>query len=459
MTALGQRYHLVGIGGSGMSGLASILVAHGARVSGSDLRPSSQMQLLRSAGVDVHVGHAADWISSDLDGVIVSSAIPMDNVEVVAARERKVPIVRRLHAMASVMQQYSSVGVVGTHGKTTTTAMTATILRAVGMDPSYLIGAHCPGLDGNAHLGRGRWFVAEVDESDGLFTDIRPFVAVLTNIGRDHLPTYRHEEAIRAAFLRYVQQAERVVLSIDDPQVKEFAALVDGAITVGLDPDASVRATDVAPDRFETEFDLSYKGKLLGRYRLHAPGIHNVRNALCAVGAAIVAGADPRAAAEAVPSLALPHRRFEILEENGVTVVDDFAHTPEEVKVTLDAIRAGWPKRRIVAILQPHRYSRTQILGRDFGHALAQADVAIVTSIYAACETPVAGVSSQEIVEVASTEARADVYSIPDKPAVIVFLKETIRPGDFIISFGAGDIWTVTDELAHFLKEGSFCVA
>ncbi|MCX6093248.1 MAG: UDP-N-acetylmuramate--L-alanine ligase [Candidatus Bipolaricaulota bacterium] len=459
MTALGQRYHLVGIGGSGMSGLASILVAHGAKVSGSDLRPSSQMQLLRSAGVDVHVGHAAEWISSDLDGVIVSSAIPMDNVEVVAARERKVPIVRRLHAMASVMQQYSSVGVVGTHGKTTTTAMTATLLRAVGMDPSYLIGAHCPGLEGSAHLGRGRWFVAEVDESDGLFTDIRPLVAVLTNIGRDHLPTYRHEEAIRAAFLRYVQQAERVVLSIDDPQVRKFAALVDGAITVGLDVGASVRASNVAPDRFETVFDLSYKGKTLGRYRLHAPGLHNVRNALCAVGAAIAAGADPRAAAEAIPSLALPHRRFEILEENGVTVVDDFAHTPEEVKATLDAIRAGWPNRRIVAIFQPHRYSRTQILGHDFGRALAQADVAIVTSIYAACETPVAGVSSQEIVDVASTEARADVYSIPDKPAVIAFLKETIRPGDFIISFGAGDIWTVTDELAHFLKEGSFCVA
>lgn len=442
-----------------MSGLASILVAHGAKVSGSDLRPSSQMQLLRSAGVDVHVGHAAEWISSDLDGVIVSSAIPMDNVEVVAARERKVPIVRRLHAMASVMQQYSSVGVVGTHGKTTTTAMTATLLRAVGMDPSYLIGAHCPGLEGSAHLGRGRWFVAEVDESDGLFTDIRPLVAVLTNIGRDHLPTYRHEEAIRAAFLRYVQQAERVVLSIDDPQVRKFAALVDGAITVGLDVGASVRASNVAPDRFETVFDLSYKGKTLGRYRLHAPGLHNVRNALCAVGAAIAAGADPRAAAEAIPSLALPHRRFEILEENGVTVVDDFAHTPEEVKATLDAIRAGWPNRRIVAIFQPHRYSRTQILGHDFGRALAQADVAIVTSIYAACETPVAGVSSQEIVDVASTEARADVYSIPDKPAVIAFLKETIRPGDFIISFGAGDIWTVTDELAHFLKEGSFCVA
>jgi len=442
-----------------MSGLASILVAHGAKVSGSDLQPSSQMQLLRSAGVDVHVGHAAEWISGDLDGVIVSSAIPMDNVEVVAARERQVPIVRRLHAMASVMQQYSSIGVVGTHGKTTTTAMAATILREIGMDPGYLIGAHCSSLGESAHLGHGRWFVAEVDESDGLFTDIRPVIAVLTNIGRDHLPTYRRVEAIRAAFLRYVEQAERVVLSIDDPQVKEFATLVPGSITVGLDGNAALRATHVVPDRFETAFDLDYRGTRLGQFRLRAPGLHNVRNALCAVGAAVAAGADAKLAADAIPCMALPHRRFELLEENGVIVVDDFAHTPEEVEATLDAIRAGWPGRRIVAIFQPHRYSRTQILGRDFGRAFAQADVAIVTSIYAACEPPVPGVSSQEIVDVAARETRAAVYSIPDKSAVIAFLKETIRPGDFIISFGAGDIWTVTDELAHFLKEGSFCVA
>ncbi|MGD9675624.1 MAG: UDP-N-acetylmuramate--L-alanine ligase [Candidatus Bipolaricaulia bacterium] len=449
----------MGIGGSGMSGLASILVARGAKVSGSDLRSSLQTQLLQTAGVEVHVGHAAEWISGDLDGVIVSSAIPMDNIEVVAARERKVPIVRRLHAMASVMQHYSSIGVVGTHGKTTTTAMTATILREIGVDPSYLVGAPCASLGGSAHLGRGRWFVAEVDESDGLFTDIRPAVAVLTNIGRDHLSTYRCVEAIRAAFLRYVEQAGRAVLSIDDPQVKEFATLVPNAITVGLDADAALRATHVVPDRFETQFDLHYRGSPLGRFRLPAPGLHNVRNALCAVGAAIVAGADAAAAAAVLPALTLPHRRFELLEENGVTVVDDFAHTPEEVEATLAAIRAGWPGRRIVAVFQPHRYTRTQILGRDFGRAFAQSDVVVVTSIYSACETPVPGVSSQEIVDVASRETPTAAYSIPDKEAVIAFLTATIRPGDFIISFGAGDIWTVTDELAHFLKEGSFCMA
>jgi UDP-N-acetylmuramate--alanine ligase len=336
--------------------------------------------------------------------------------------------------------------------------MTATVFRELGLDPSYLIGAHCPHLGGNAHLGRGRWFVAEVDESDGLFTAIRPTIAVLTNVGRDHLSTYHHVEAIRAAFLRYVLQADRAVLSIDDPQVKEFARLVPGALTVGFHPEAELRADGVMHDRFDSSFELWYQGERLGSYRLPAPGAHNVRNALCALGAAIVAGADPKAAASALRFVALPHRRFEVLEENGVTVVDDFAHTPEEVEATLNAIRTGWPGRRIVAVFQPHRFSRTRILGREFGKAFREADIAVVTSIYAACEVPVPGVSSSEIVEGIARKTEAAVYSIPNKDRVIAFLQEIIRPGDFIISFGAGDIWTVTEELAHFLEQGRFCV-
>jgi UDP-N-acetylmuramate--alanine ligase len=370
----------------------------------------------------------------------------------------RIPVVRRLHAMASLLDGYASVGVVGTHGKTTTTSMAATLLRELGFDPSYLIGAHCPHLGGNAHQGRGRWFVAEVDESDGLFTAIRPTIAILTNVGRDHLPTYHSVEAIREAFLRYVVAADRAVLAIDDPQVKGMVDAVPGALTVGFDAEADLRAARVVHDRFDSSFDLIYHGERLGRFNLPAPGAHNVRNALCALGAAVVAGADVRAAAGALSTVALPHRRFELLEENGVTVVDDFAHTPEEVEATLDAIRSGWPRRRIVAIFQPHRFSRTRILGRAFGRAFAEADIAVVTSIYAACENPVPGVSSAEIVDGIARETQSIVYSIPEKDQVISFLHEMIRPGDFIISFGAGDIWTVTEELAHFLEEGRFCV-
>jgi UDP-N-acetylmuramate--alanine ligase len=301
--------------------------------------------------------------------------------------------------------------------------------------------------------------VAEVDESDGLFTEIHPTVAVLTNVGKDHLQTYRSEAAIREAFRRYVLQAERAVLSIDDDRVREIASEAPSAITVGLCAEAQIRAVGVRHERFQTSFELIIGGESLGRRRITAPGTHNVRNALCALGAAIAAGADPAAAADALDALSLPHRRFEILEENGVTVVDDFAHTPEEVEATLRAIRDGWAGRRIVAVFQPHRYTRTQSMGQDFGRAFSGADVVIVTNIYSACEHPVPGVSSAGIVDAVLDTTDSAVYSIPNKEEVVSLLKAVIRPGDFIISFGAGDIWTVTEELAHFLKEGSFCVA
>ena len=457
--ALGRRYHFVGISGVGMSGLASILLALGKEISGSDLKWSFEADHLSRLGASVHVGHAGEHISDDLDGVIISSAIPSDNVEIVAARERGVPVVRRLHAVALLLKEYSSIGVVGSHGKSTTTSMAATLLRELGFSPSYLVGAHCPNLGGNAHLGEGAWFVAEVDESDGLFTEIRPTVAVLTNIGKDHLLTYRSEAAIREAFRRYVLQAERAVLSIDDVRVREIASEIPSAITVGLCAEAQIRAVGMRHEKLQTSFELLIRGENLGRRWITAPGTHNVRNALCALGAAMATGADPAAAADALGALSLPHRRFEILEENGVTVVDDFAHTPEEVEVTLRAIRDGWPGRRIVAVFQPHRYTRTQSMGQDFGLAFSGADVVIVTNIYSACEHPVPGVSSAGIVDAVLDTTDSAVYSIPNKEEVVSLLKALIRPGDFIISFGAGDIWTVTEELAHFLKEGSFCVA
>ncbi|MEW5825935.1 MAG: UDP-N-acetylmuramate--L-alanine ligase [Candidatus Bipolaricaulota bacterium] len=457
--ALGRRVHFIGIGGSGMSGLASLLLAQGAEVSGSDLQQNAETERLRSFGAVVRRGHAAAWLPEDVDTVVVSSAIPGDNVEVQAAFERRTPILRRLHALGAVMDGYESVGVAGTHGKSTTTAMTATLFRELGMDPSFLVGAHCPNLGGNAHLGGGAWFVAEIDESDGLFTSLRPTIGVLTNVGRDHLQTYRSVEAMEDAFLRYIHGVQKAVLSIDDPRVRAIAGDVRNALTVGLEPDAALRAERLLQDRFHTSFDLRLQGDVLGRYEIAAPGVHNVRNALCALGAVIQAGADPKRAAASLPALALPHRRFEVLEENGVTVVDDFAHTPEEVEATLRAIRAGWAGRRIVAIFQPHRYTRTRILGPAFGRSFADADVVVVTDIYSASEAPLQNVTQEGIVDSITAQAGVSAYSIPHKRDVTEFLKGNIRRGDFILSIGAGDIWTVTEDLAQFLKEGSFCVA
>ncbi len=442
-----------------MSGLASILMSYGAVVSGSDLSSNPEVEALRRAGADIHEGHDAACVARDLDAMIVSSAIPDDNPEIAAAKIHAIPVVRRLHAVAALLQRFKSIGVVGTHGKTTTTAMTAAVLRSLHWDPSFLVGAHCAGLGGNAYIGRGAWFAAEVDESDGLFTTIRPTIAVLTNVGKDHLQTYRDLDAIRDAFEQYVRGADQAVLAIDDPHVRALAASFPHALTVGLSSDADLRAQGVQYDRFDSWFDLSLRGESLGRFHIPAPGEHNVRNALCALGAAILAGAEPFQAASCLSSICLPHRRFELLEENGVTVVDDYAHLPEEVDATLRAIRSGWPGRRIVAVFQPHRYSRTISLGRDFGRAFSSADVVVVTSIYAACEPPVPGLTSDAITDAIASETGAAAISIPEKSQVVSFLKTIIRPGDFIISFGAGDIWTVTEALAHFLEEGSFCVA
>jgi UDP-N-acetylmuramate--alanine ligase len=453
----GTRVHFVGMGGIGMSGLASVLLARGDRISGSDLRANRQLDTLRRAGAAVFVGHHARHVTRDVDRVIVSSAIPPDNVEVQAARRRRIPVIRRLDALAEILQCRRSVGIAGTHGKTTTSAMLATIHRELEGAPSYLIGAHCPGLGGNARLDSGEWFIAEIDESDGLFLAVEPDVAVLTNVGFDHLQTYCDLGDVRRAFRRYVTQASRAVLAIDSEHVEEIAQEMPNALTVGIHPGADIRAADLQFDGFRTTFDLLEDGHGIARVSLPAPGEHNVKNALCALGAARLTGVDLHDAALALSTFVLPHRRFELLEENGVTVVDDYAHLPEEIEATLCAIRSGWRKRRIVAVFQPHRYSRTQAFGSEFGPAFSLADTVVVTSIYPACERPVPGVSSRSIVRAIERDTDAEVHSIASKDDVIGFLKANIAPGDFIISFGAGDIWTVTEELAHFLERGEFC--
>jgi UDP-N-acetylmuramate--alanine ligase len=411
---------------------------------------------LRRDGAAIELGHDAHHVDRPLDGVVVSSAVSPSNVEVVAARKREIPVLFRLHALASLLSRYQSIGIAGTHGKSTTSAMTATILREAGWDPSFLIGAHCPALGGNARRGDGDWFVAEIDESDGHFVSVCPSIAVVTNIGKDHLQTYRSVHEIERAFRRYAMQADGAVLAVDDPRVARLAAMMPAALTVGIDPRARLRAEHITHHRFSTHFDLVLEGACIGRVRLPAPGLHNVRNALCALGAAARAGVDLHRAVKALGSFSLPHRRFELLEENGVTVIDDYAHLPEEVEATLGAIRSGWPDRRVVAVFQPHRYTRTRDMGSEFGAAFAGADLAIVTSIYAACEPPLPGVSSRIVADAIRERTKADVHSIPDKASVLSFLETNVAPGDFIASFGAGDVWTVTESLAAFLTDGRF---
>ena len=456
MIESGSRVHFVGVGGIGMSGLASVLVSQGVQVSGSDLRSNHETDNLQRLGARIHRGHRADHVSLDLDGIIVSSAIAPDHEEVLAARRHRIPVVPRLTAMAQVLRKHRSIGVAGTHGKTTTTAMIATILKHQGLKPSYLIGADCPALGGNAFLDSGDWFVAEVDESDGLLVEVQSEISVLTNIGKDHLQTYSGLEDIERTFAQYLGQSKKQVLCIDDDRVAHLAQSFPTATTVGVEVAADLEARHLSYDRWMTSFDLYERGTLVDHVVLPAPGRHNVQNALCALAAAQLTGLPLVEAACGLTAFQLPRRRFELLEENGVTVVDDYAHLPEEIEASLQAIRTGWPGRRIIAVFQPHRYSRTKALGAEFGAAFAKADTVLVNPIYSACEVRIPGITSMQVVDGIRRDSASSVRMIETKDQTVRILEDSIEPGDFIISFGAGDVWKITERLARILESGSF---
>lgn len=452
----GSRVHLIGVGGIGMSGLASVLVSQGVQVSGSDLQVNHETKRLQARGARIHQGHDVTHIASDLDSVIVSSAIQPDHEEVLAAEQLKIPVVPRLLAVAQVLRSHRSVGVAGTHGKTTTTAMIASILKHQGQKPSYLVGADCPGLGGNACLDEGQWFVAEIDESDGYLVEVPSDVSVLTNIGRDHLHTYDTVEDIERTFTDYLKRSTRQVLCVDDERVRHVAQAFPAAITVATDGPANLVANGIVYDQWRTSFDLVENGRFVGHVVLPAPGRHNVRNALCALAAARLTGLSLPQAIEGLAAFQLPHRRFELLEENGVTVVDDYAHLPEEIDASLQAIRSGWPGRRVIAVFQPHRYSRTKALGSEFGAAFAKADIVLVNPIYSACESWIPGTTSLQIVDAIRRDTSSSVQMVDTKNQTVRVLEELIREDDFIISFGAGDVWKVTERLARILEAGHF---
>jgi len=446
----------VGVGGIGMSGLASVLASQGVHVTGSDLCANHETDVLRQSGVRIHRGHSAEYVSRDLDGVIISSAIAADHEEVLAAKRHRIPVVPRLRAVAQLLEKHRSIGVAGTHGKSTTTAMIAAILKNRGMKPSYLIGADCPALGGNALLDSGEWFVAEVDESDGLLVEVQPDIAVLTNIGKDHLQTYDDLEDIEHVFCEYLRQSTKQVLCIDDDRVADLAQFFHEATTVGIDVAADLEARHLMHDQWTTAFDLYENDALVQRVVLPAPGKHNVQNALCALAAAQLAGLPLAKAVRGLSSFQLPHRRFELLEENGVTVVDDYAHLPEEIEATIQAIQDGWPGRRIVAVFQPHRYSRTKALGNEFGKAFSNADTVLVNPIYSAHELRIPGISSTYVIDAIRRDTHCSTRMIETKDETVRFLEDYIEPEDFIISFGAGDVWKVTERLARILEEGHF---
>jgi UDP-N-acetylmuramate--alanine ligase len=452
-----RSVHLVGIGGAGMSALARVLLARGARVSGSDIKESRAVAALRALGARIALGHNA----KNLDGsrtVVVSSAIPPANAEVKAAREQGLPILQRAQVLALLMREQRGVAIAGTHGKTTTTSMIAMVLRHAGLDPTFLIGGDLNEVGTNAHAGEGEWLVAEADESDGSLLWLAPEIAVVGNIEEDHLDHYRDETEIRETFVAFLANlpaaSGTAVLGTDDEGVRAIAPRVDRRIvSFGLAEDADWSATIVERGLSGQRVAVRHGGEEAGEFVLGVPGEHNVRNALATFAVADLVGVPFATVAEEIASFAGVQRRFQIRgSAGGVTFVDDYAHHPTEVRATLAAAREqGWA--RIVAVFQPHRYSRTLHLGRQLGAALSAADRVVVTDVYGAGEQPIPGVSGRSVLDgVLAARPRAHVAYLPKPDDVASFLAARAEPGDLVLTIGAGDVTMLADEVIRALR-------
>jgi UDP-N-acetylmuramate--alanine ligase len=442
--------HFMGIGGAGMSALALIACRRGVAVTGCDADPAGAADL-SALGVRVHGGHDP----SHLDGaraVVVTAAVPPEHPELRRARALDLPIVPRKVALAALVGEARSVGVSGTHGKTTTTVMTTEALAAAGLRPTGLAGGRVAAWGGNARIDGDDLFVVEADEYDQAFLTLHPTVAIVNNVEADHLECYGSVEALEDAFVEFAGRARVALVSADDPGAQRVAARVPGARRFGFATDAEVRIADVLQGAEWTEASVSWSGRRALRLRLRVPGIHNLRNAVAALGAVEALGGSLEPAVEALADFPGVGRRFERLgEHGGVAVVDDYAHHPSELTATLAAARQAFPGRRLVAVFQPHLYSRTIAHGEAMGRALAAADLVFVTEIYAAREQPIAGVSGRQVAE-AAARAGADARFEAARADVGRVVREVLKPGDVVLTLGAGDITRVAPELVRWLS-------
>lgn len=447
-----RTVHIVGVGGAGMSAIASVLAAMGHTVTGSDLKASPGLDRLAARGVGVTVGHAAANVG-DADLVAVSTAVPARNDEVVAARSRAIPVVRRSRILAAICATRRTLAVAGTHGKTTTSSMLALILVEAGMRPSFIIGGDVNEIGTGAVWDDGEPFVVEADESDGTFLELGAWGGVVTNVEADHLDYYGSVEALRNAFERFVTEltGPRVV-GIDLPWGAELARAVSAAghpvVTVGTSTAADYRIDALALARVGAHFDLVRRGERLGRIELPVPGAHNAMNAACAAALAMEAGAPFSAVRAALGRYAGVARRLQFRgETGGITFVDDYAHLPTEVAAAIAAIAAGgW--RRVVVVFQPHRYSRIGALWAGFANSFADADQVVVTDIYASGEEPVPGVTGKLIVDaVLAEQPFLPVAYLPHRADLVSYLRTTLRPGDLCLTLGAGDLTSLPDEM------------
>jgi UDP-N-acetylmuramate--alanine ligase len=450
-----RRVHVVGIGGAGMSAIATVLAGMGHQVSGSDLKESGGLERLRSLGVTVAVGHDAANLPAELDAVTISTAVPRSNPEVVAARDRAVPVLRRAETLAAIAATRSSIAVAGTHGKTTTSSMLALVLIEAGLRPSFIIGADVNEIGTGAVWDEGEHLVVEADESDGTFLELPRRGAIVTNVEPDHLEFYGGFEPLTAAFVRFLDETPGPrVVCVDDPLAADLGRAA-GAITYGTDPDADYRMTELVGARGGSTFHLVHHGDDLGEVHLPIAGVYNARNATAALVMGLELGASFDAGRTALARFAGVARRFEHRGEvAGVTFIDDYAHLPSEVSSVLAATQQGdWG--RVVCVFQPHRYSRTAALWPAFADAFGDADLVVVTDIYPSGEPPRPGVSGKLVAQaVLDSHPWRRLAYLPRRADIVGYLGTELRAGDLCLTLGAGDLTSLPEEVQEQLVDG-----
>jgi UDP-N-acetylmuramate--alanine ligase len=439
-----QQIHFVGIGGAGMSGIAEVLLTIGYKVTGSDLQESETVKRIRSLGGIVFIGHAASNVGT-AQVVVISSAVSPTNPEVVAAKAKRVPVIPRAEMLAELMRLKYGVAIAGAHGKTTTTSLVAHVLAEGGLDPTIVIGGKVNALGSHARLGRGELLVAEADESDGSFLKLSPTIVAVTNMDREHLDHYGTMERLHQAFVEFINKIPfygLAVLCIDDPQlVAMLPSLTKRFQTYGLAQSADLQGADIELQERTAQFSARLKGENLGRFRVAMPGVHNVRNALAAIAIGLELGVPVAQIALALESFTGVERRFQIVgEKGGITMIDDYGHHPTEIKATLAAAKGG-SKRRLVVLFQPHRYTRTQDLVDEFAVAFNQADLLFLTEIYAAGESPIPGVTGERLAQTIQGSGGPPLTYVPNKEELVEKVLPHLRPGDMVLTMGAGDIW------------------
>ncbi len=466
-----ERYriiHFVGIGGIGMSGIAELLHNLGYEVTGSDLNESQTTKRLQTLGIKIYIGHDGKNVD-DAHVLVISSAVKDDNPEVLEAKKKSIPVIPRAEMLAELARLKYSVLVAGAHGKTTTTSLISTLLTEGNFDPTVVIGGRLKATGKNAVLGKGEFLVAEADESDGSFLKLSPTIGVVTNIDREHMDFFKNMDSLKKAFLEFINKVPfygTAIVCIENQHIKELLPSIHRKyMTYGFSEEAELRAVNIKKGFMSINFDVFHKGKYLGEFKICLPGIHNVLNALAAIGCGLTLKMDIEIIKNALKNFSGIQRRLEFKgEQNGIMIYDDYGHHPAEIKATLRAVKEGifenLPLNRksgsLVVLFQPHRYSRTTDLMDEFSESFNDADRLFVIDIYPAGEKPIEGVNSDRLVESIKNKGMNDVFYLQNRQNAALQIASELKEGDVLLTLGAGDVWKIGEEILHILNRKDF---